>query len=170
MEHVEVPARTQLLPRSEVASDGEVTKHYRRQLHERHATGVPLQFAISRLIPRRTSQLTNSHFALSCRAVLTDANIYPGGKPQNSSAENIPRFYSTSRTPSGLLPDGEVRIPGPRAKLHHGRRCPFYRLRRSQRNQRYADDNQHSRCDQKSCALTRNFESQYRHNQGVREA
>jgi hypothetical protein len=55
--------------------------------------------------------------------------------------------------------------------LRYGCQYPFdCWLRRSQRDQRYADDDEHSRSDQESCALARNFESQYRHCHGMREA
>jgi len=44
--------------------------------------------------------------------------------------------------------------------LQSGCRYPLaWRLRRVERDQRYADDNEHSRSDQKSYSLTRNFES-----------
>jgi len=57
------------------------------------------------------------------------------------------------------------------AILHNCWRYPLdWLFRRSQRDQRYADDNKHSRSDQKSYALVRNFESQYRHRHGMGEA
>jgi hypothetical protein len=71
----------------------------------------------------------------------------------------------------GFFQDGDVWIGGFRnTNRRNGWRYSLRRLRRSQRDQGGADDNKHSRPQQKFYSLAGDFESQYRYCRGMGEA